>query len=156
MKRVILTALLILALAGTSYAAGTVTVKYGKKTKLTAELIFECTGDAADGTIPDTSSAGKTSLFNEYPYAYRVIIENLSTDTDVTANSDVYIYKTDSAGSKSTTDILGGDGVDQLDADTINDFELSEFTPLHGPVILDVDNQSAVSAGYRVILVLSK
>lgn len=155
MKKIILTAMLVSMIASIAFAAGDCDITFGDRTDYTAEIIWTCTGDASDGTIPDTSTEGKESLFKKYPYAFRVWIENLSTDTDVTDDSDVYLYTTDTSGTKSN-DILNGQGVDQLDADTTNYIRLNQYDELHGRVILDVDNQSAVSAVYRIRLVVSK
>lgn len=134
--------------------AGTVIVSWGRRTEQTAELVFSCTGDASDGSIPDTSSGAYSSIFKKFPFPIRCIIENTTAQTDVADNSDVYIYEgePDNKGA----DILNGQGVDQLDADTRNYIRLNYSDPLMGPVTLDVDNQSEVSAEYTVTLILSK
>lgn len=156
MKKIFLLSLIFAFFAvGQCFAAGSCTISYGDMTKYTAEIIWTCTGDASDGTIPDTSSGSHSSRFREFPYAYRAWVENLSTDTDCTDNSDVYLYTTDSSGTKAN-DILNGQGVDQLDADTVNYIRLNQYDEIHGPVILDVNNQAEVSAVYRVTLVISK
>lgn len=155
MKKFILTFFLIFSVISLCHAAGSCDLSYGQKTEYTAEIIWTCTGDATNGSIPDTTSGSYSSLFKKYPYAFRVWIENLSTDTDVTDNSDVYLYTTDTSKAKSS-DLMNGQGVDQLDADTTNYIRLNNFDPIHGQVILDVNNQSEASAVYRIRLVVSK
>lgn len=151
MRKLLLALTIFLALAGNVLAAGSCEVTVGYVTQKTAEIIWTCTGDAADGSIPNTSAGHISSLFVKFPYTLAVVIENLAADANVTANSDVYLYDKSSGGA----DLLEGYGVDQLDDSTRNYVRLSP-APLPQQVWLGVANQAGASGVYTVKLILSE
>ena len=152
MRKLMYAVLVFFVFTGSCFAAGECVPSYGHKTKHTAELVFTCTGDSVDGSVPNSPARGKASMFRDYPWLVRVIVENLTTQTDVTANSDVYLYNKSASGA----DLLAGDGVDQLDSDTLNYIRLSNYEPMPKQIWLGVSNQSEASGQYTVTLVLSK
>ena len=143
--------LFLLGWAGTCFAAGSCVVTAGNRTDMTAEIIWTCTGDSVDGSIPNTSAGSLSSLFVKYPYALALIIENLAADANVTANSDVYLYDKSANGA----DLLAGSGVDGLDDSTRNYVRLTA-APLPQQVWLGVANQAGASGKYTVILTISR
>lgn len=152
MKKTTILTIIFLAFAVNVYAAGSCTVKRGLQTNYTAEIVWECTGDSADGSIPNTPASSVLSgLLQKFPYTLAVTIENLSTDTSVTDNSDVYLYDKSSGGA----DLFEGDGVDQLDDDTRNFVRLTP-NPLPRNIWLGVSNQATASGEYTVTLVITR
>ena len=112
------------------------------------KVVIRCKGNISNTTfIPKYNGKRADELGL---YLYRVIIENKSTWTTVTDDSDVYVY--DSGG----TDLLSGDGVDQLDDDTRNYIQLSEYEPIIGSLTLDVDNQAEAAGEFEITLILVK
>jgi hypothetical protein len=162
-KRLILAILAVLLVSFNVMAAGTVTVAFEEFPKTNfATLTFTCTGDASDGTIPATSTdncttdagAGQDISSSLYGYYFhRMINYNLTSQTDCTANSDVYIKDNSGDGSY---DLIGGDGVDELDNDTTNGKRLNSYDSIIGPITYSVANQSATSAEWVTIFVLVK
>ena len=129
----------------------TVAPSFGTATTQTMEIIspnmivikFVCVGTAVDyvTTYKDAIQGY---------YIYRIIIESLAASDAVTDNSDVYIY--DEYG----TDLLSGEGVDQLDDSTRNYIELTEYSPIIGNIKITVANQAEAAGVYTVTLVLVK
>ena len=152
MKRILFLVLCFLFLIYTpAWSAGTVTgqddlIQVGPGVY---QIIMQCTGDPSDGSIPDTI-INPPELRKLGLYLYRVIIDNKAVKTSVTDNSDVYIK--DSGGS----DLLSGEGVDQLDDDTRNYIQLMEYEPILGALTLDVNNQATASGEYEITLILVK
>ena len=146
-KLSILIVLAVLLIASNALAAGTVTQATTQIAENMYKVVFTCTGDASDGSIPDTDTTdGRINGF----YSYRVIINNTTAQTDTSDDADVYIK--DAGG----IDLMNGQGVDQLDADTCNYVRLCRHDPISGPLTLDVNNQSQTSAVYTVTLILGK
>ena len=153
MKKLIfcIVAMALLSFASLSFAAGSCVVSMGNITDLTAEVIWTCTGDSGDGTVPNTSAGQYSSWFRKYPYSLSVTIENPAAETNVTANSDIYLYDKSSGGA----DLLEGSGVDQLDDSTRNFIRLTP-NPLTKNVWLGVANQATASGKFYVTLTISK
>lgn len=140
-----------------AFAAGDVNQRIYTDGSDLKRLVFTCTGDAADGTIPNTAITSLRSIRDFY--IRRVIIENLSTETDVTDDSDVYLRLNDVNGDTDTSgaDLLDGNGVDQLDADTSNFIKITDVEAITGRgATLIVSNQSAVSAVFYITIVLAR
>ena len=157
MKKLIL-AVLFLVIPTLVMAAGSVKVRCDRLSEDMVVVTFQCTGDATNGTIPDTALPVNDSYSNRCLehviglYPYRVVISNTSAQTDVTDNSDVYLrYK-----SGSGEDLFNGKGVDQLDKDVTNYIRLTEFDPITAAPYLDVDNNSAVSSQYDIEITFVK
>jgi hypothetical protein len=145
----------ILVLSSLAEAAGTVTQEL-RKVGYRYHLVFNCEGDSSDGSIPDT-----TVLQNHYNkikgrVIYRVLVNNTTSQTDVTADSDVYIrdVSADSTDTDGGNDLLDGQGVDSLDSDTKNRVTPSTYETIDELILLDVDNQSETSAQYTIIVVI--
>jgi hypothetical protein len=151
MKKLALIICLLFASAGVSLADGSCVVSAGYWSDLTAEIVWTCTGDSSNGSIPNTSAGYFSSLFKKYPYTLSLVVESLAADANVTNDSDVYLYDKLSGGA----DILEGDGVDQLDDSTRNFIRLTP-NPVNGQVWLGVANQSGASGVYKVILTVTK
>jgi len=146
-KRMLLTGMILLLMATSSWGAGTVTGQTAITTvgNNVYKIVLSCTGDSGDGTIPDTTLVD----FSKYGlYVYRVIIENLAADANVTADSDVYLKDADG------TDLLGGQGVDQLDDSTRNYITLTDVEPSLGALVFSVANQATVSGVWTVTFIL--
>ncbi len=111
------------------------------------EIVITCTGKVSDGSIEDVT-INPSYLAERGLYLYRVIVENVSTDADVTDNSDVYLYESEDTGK--SNDLLGGLGVNALDDNTRNRIELTEYENITGPLLLDVNSQSCVSGKYTI------
>jgi hypothetical protein len=150
MKKYLIVLIMVL-FAANAFAAGSCTVSKGNQTDETAEIIWECTGDSSNGSIPNTSAGKYSSLFTKYPYTLSITIESLAADANVTDDSDVYFYDKSSSGA----DLLEGDGVDQLDDSTRNFVRLTP-NPLPKQIWLGVANQSGASGIYKVILTITK
>jgi len=159
MKKFFVYLFLALFVAVPAFAAGTVTLSSDKIHKISQDesirvVTFACVGDDSDGSIPDTtiSKANFSGLARPFHgwYLYRAIIHNSTTQTDCDNNSDVYLKDS------GADDYLGGQGVDQLDADTYNKITINTVEAFYDNPILDVDNQSAVEAEYSIKFVLVK
>lgn len=120
MKRLLLTALLVLAFASQVLAAGTFTVTSDELIRSRALnrpimriITTTFVGDVADGSVPDlTLSASTTGLVHGAPagwFGYSVMIDCNHAGTEPSENSELYIL--DAVGG----DMLGGQGVDQVD-----------------------------------------
>jgi hypothetical protein len=151
MKMKLFVVLCVLLSFGSAMAAGSCTVSAGNRTDLTAEIIWACTGDAVDGTVPNTSAGAFSSLFRTFPYTLAITVENLATEANVTDNSDIYLYDKAADGA----DLLESDGVDQLDNATRNFVRLTP-NPLPRQVWLGVANQAVASGKFYVTLTITK
>jgi len=160
MKRTLFIVLFLILIPSFVFAAGTVSQRNSPiKTDFGAtigwELTFTCTGDAANGTIPDGSNSEtkvEPDILAELSgaYLYRVIITNTSAQADVTDDSDVY-FKTEEG-----TDLLNGQGVDRLDKDAENYIRLTNYPVMvgdFGTCYIDVDNNSGASSVYTITLI---
>jgi len=146
MKRIFLIVLAFILLSSPSVWAGSVTgngtlINTGDKQY---KIVLKCTGVISDTII------NPTGMVEAGLYLYRVIVESLAADAAVTNNSDVYIY--DLSG----TDLLSGDGVDQLDDSTRNYIQLSAYEPIIGSIKLSVANQAEAAGIFTVTLILVK
>lgn len=151
MRKLVFAILVVFLMVGQSWAAGSCTVAMGDVTAHTAEIIWTCTGDAADGSIPNSSALQYSSWLAKFPYTLSIVIENLAADANVTNDSDVYLYDKLSGGS----DILEGDGVDQLDDSTRNFIRLTP-NPVGKQVWVGVANQSGASGKYYITLTITE
>lgn len=143
--------LLMLMVATPSYAAEDCTVSVGNWTDLTAEIVWECTCGAADAAINNTSAGKYSSWFKKYPYTLSIVIENLAADTNVTDDSDIYLYDKSSGGA----DLLEGDGVDQLDDSSRNFVRLTP-NPLPQQVWMGMENNAVNSGEFKIVLTIAK
>ena len=159
MKKTFLALLLLLGFFVTDVfaVAGTVTLAqdqlFNANGYTTMRVVsFVCVGDSTDGTIPDTAINADNLVLGNLAgwFLYRMVVENDAGDTGVTDDSDVYIK--DAGGS----DLLNGQGVDQLDDDTRNYIRLCRHDPVSGTLTLDVDNQDVHSGEYTITLILAK
>lgn len=150
MKKIVF-AIILMILPSLAIADGSCVVSLGNKTDMTREIIWTCTGDAVNGSIPNTSAGRFASEFHKYPYTLSIVIENLASDANVTASSDVYLYDKSSGGA----DLLQGDGVDQLDDSTRNFIRLTP-NPIPAQVWLGCANQSGASGKWTATLTITQ
>ena len=134
-------------ITSSALAAGTVTQVLTPISKDMYKLVFTCTGDASDGSIPDTDTTDGR-IYGMY--LYRIVIVNTSSQTDTDDDADVYILDSND------TDLLNAQGVDKLDKDVANYIRINRKDPVLGTLTLDVDNQSQTSAVYTITLILAK
>lgn len=116
-------------------------------------LKFACVADAAAATIPDTNTTAAITAQIKGHYLAKMIIVP-GTGTAPTANCDVYIKD------EFTIDLLGGRGVDELDA--AGNVEVVPVTdalggaqPVIGTLTLDVDNNAVNSATWDIYLIFT-
>lgn len=149
MKRMFLAILLLIFFVPNLWAASVEGEKTVKKINDSMyEINIRCIGNIDDTTF--NPKYGSQYLSELGVYLYRIIIENKSTKGSVTDDSDVYVK--DSGG----TDLLSAEGVDQLDDDTRNYIQLSEYEPIIGKLTLDVDNQAEAAGEFEVTILLVK
>lgn len=151
-KRILLLTIIALLLPAAALAAGTVTVTLAGTRDSHRWVKFTCVGDASNGTIPATTLTTEEMrwLLEDGRYPYRLIVNNDSSWTGVTDNSDVYLK--DAGGH----DFLNGQGVDQLDDDTYNYIRLTQYDPIIEALIFSVANQATASGAYTVVVVFTK
>ncbi|MBW1941124.1 MAG: hypothetical protein JRI28_07150 [Deltaproteobacteria bacterium] len=143
--RIFLITLLLLAFALPVWAASVTGEKRIKRLGPDLyEITLRCLGNI-DDTIINPPGLQDMGL-----YLYRVIIENKSTWGTVTDNSDVYIKDS------MTTDLLNGQGVDQLDDDTRNYIRVNRKDPIISTLIIDVDNQAEADGVYEIKIILAR
>ena len=134
--------------------AGTVVMTKGRSGN-TRTITFTCVGHATGGAIPDTVT---TAPENEFLRGFSLYKAEIYPGTPApTANSDVYL-KT-SGG----VDLLGGNGVDALDAATVSDIPASvdgqsATQPINqgDTLTLSVENQAVNSAQYVIVAFFQK
>jgi hypothetical protein len=116
------------------------------------EIVFVCIGGTGGetGTIPDTTTDATNTSFIVGWYPYRIVIENLAADSSVDNNADVYLK--DAWGN----DVLGGQGVDQLDDNTKNYIRLSQYDAIVGALTLSVANQTQASGKWTITVIFVK
>jgi len=117
----------------------------------TRELTILCTGDASDGTIPDTNLCSLVAADKPLHGWGLCSIETVPGATGPTDNSDVYLKTANG------TDILEGNGENMLD-NAANNIIYPPLIPLivFLTLTLDVDNQSVNSAVYTIIMNLTR
>lgn len=134
-------------------AAGTVTETTLFTGANTATIVFACTGDAIDGSIPDTAMS--VSIINKLKensfYLYKIRVVPGAVGYGPAEDSDLYI--TDADG----TDILGGAGVNNVDNVTTREFfpEVGgsiSVQPVTGALTMGVDNQAEPAALWTITL----
>lgn len=142
-----------------AFAEGTVQQEVISDDPSLKRLVFNCTGDAYDGSIPNTAISPENLELIKGFYIRRVSIENTSSQTDVTDDSDVYFRLNYSDGSYNANgdDYIGGQGVDQLDQDTTNFIRITNVEAITGPgASLVVANQDTASAQWTITFILVK
>jgi hypothetical protein len=154
----ILMVAVIVSSAVVSFAAGTVTATVEKFDINAITVIFTCTGDAVNGTVPDTltnavsingTSTNIDRLIRDF-FLYRVVVTNSTAQTDTDDNCDVYFK--DANG----VDFMNGQGVDQLDHDTTNYLRMNQYDPVVGTMTLSTANQAQASAVWTIKLFFAK
>ena len=142
--------------ASIASAAGTV-VETQSLTGKFYTTTLTCVGDAANGTIPDTTfkSTTKKYIQDNGLVPYRLIIENVAADTNVTNDSDVYLVDSDAAAGAPAA---GSDhfvqlGIDKLDDSTRNVIRLTSQDAMAGDWKLRVINQATNSGQYTVKII---
>jgi hypothetical protein len=154
----ILIVAVIVSSAVVSFAAGTVTATVEKFGVNAITLIFTCTGDSVNGSVPDTltnavsiggTSTNIDSMIRDF-YLYRVVVSNSTAQTDTDDDCDVY-FKDAYA-----IDFMNGQGVDQLDHDTTNYLRMNQYDPVIGTMTLSTANQGQASAVWTIKLFFAK
>lgn len=129
--------------------AGTVAVYSDRMYGEAREIYISCTGDASDGTIPDTD------LCDLDGYTYGPLggwglwaFETIPGTTGPTDDTDMYL-KTENG-----SDLLEAEGVNAIDNATVNLVVLDKIIFIGSTLTLDVNNQAVNSAGYKIKLCL--
>ena len=161
MRAKIITLSLILSLiASLSFADGTVTSSRVQIGRNTALIIFTCTGDASDGSIPATDFDANDMKFlrNGGYYIIDVIAfptpDGTAPDAaDVTIKVKNYTTRTGTIAPAVPRDILGGAGANLIHA--TDEQSIGASMPLYekvlGQLTFAVANQATASADYTVI-----
>ena len=155
MKKLLLIAAIIAALAipGSSWAVGSCTQTATKdKDSSVVSITFACTGDAANGSIPDTDvSAANMALVLDKAALNSVVAYPTSGGTAPDA-ADVQILM-------NSMDLLGGLGTNLIHATATQGLNPSStftgdtwFPIITGTLTLKVSNQATASANYTVKL----
>ena len=158
MKKIIvlITLALVLIIPGMVFAAGSCTQTITEHNSVQMSVTFSCTGDAADGTIPDTDTAttdanGKilNATLTQGWYLHDVKTVPGATAPDA---ADVLIKDTDGL------DLLDGLGTNLIHATNPQSMgdSMPFYPPVTGVLTLDVNNQDTVSATYTVELKFGK
>jgi len=155
MKKLIalFTTLIVLMFTANVMAVGEVEqtiMEVGRGDNKVVSVKFSCTGDASDGSIPDTDIRADILSYISGWFLDIIVVNPGSVAP--TVDSDVYIDDEDEV------DLLNGNGVDLLHntaakACVPNTDGQNKRQPIRGTVTLDVDNQSVNSATYDIILV---
>ena len=129
--------------------AGKVVMTKGRAGR-TRTITFTCIGHATGGAIPATTTTAPENEFLRGFSLYKV--EIIPGTPAPTANSDVYLKNSNEV------DLLGGNGVDALDAATVSDVPASisgqaATQPINqgDTLTLSVENQAVNSAQYKII-----
>ena len=163
MKKIGLATIVLFLIASSCFAAGsfvlttdTIIRNWGTGQVTQRVLTLTFTGDASDGIIPSLtlSSTGwtdgtNTGTFDSNSEAllgwflYQVEIDGNLGGTEPTENSELYIYK-------NSFDLLGGNGVDQVDnsAERIvfcTDGSVSIKAPITDTIVITVTQQSTAT-----------
>ena len=141
MKRILLIAMALCLFAGPA-AAASATVTADQVYGSTRFLKLACVGDPDDLTLYGVSGMVQ-SLVGWWVVS--VEIENTSAQVDTDADADVYLKN--SKG----TDFLGGDGVDELDPDAVNNVVLTTSQPINSDPILVIENQTQATGAYTIV-----
>ena len=117
----------------------------------TRELTIACVGAASGGAIANTDLCAISGLKAKLQGWGLWAVETIPGTPGPTDDSDVYLKTADA------TDMLAGNGVDQLD-NAVNRFIYPPVSPMPiGPTLtLDVDGQSVNSAAYKIKLYLAR
>ena len=155
-KLSLLLSILILLSPVLAFAAGSVVTVLTRETtgqyanEKGIDVIYDCLGDATTGAIADTDISADALKKIQGMYLYRVVIQNKTTQADVTDNSDVY-FKTEMG-----TDLLSGTGVDALDKDVENYVRPTYVEFISGAIgtpYLSVSGNTGAASAYTVTLV---
>ena len=157
MKKLILTCLFVFIASQAMGAAGTITVVSditmrsgeGHIRVIEYALVFgsgaESFDDVALNNITGSASLGvpEPSLAGWYLHK----IESFYIATVVTADCDLYLWSYKADG----LDILGGNGVDKVDADTnFTIYPATSSQPLTGFELIDIDNNAVNNAKHTL------
>lgn len=153
MRKLLTIILAVMLMASTSWAAGSCTQTLSDTANpIMKSLKFVCTGDAADGSIPNTdiNAANMAAIEGFYVYSVSAYPTPGGTPPDA---ADVTILQ-------GTFDILGGKGVSLIHATARYDvFPYSTFMsswrywPITTTLTLAVANQATHSANYTIELI---
>lgn len=155
---------LVLLIPAVSFAAGTVTITRASIVpKFVEQIIFTCTGDASNGSIPNTSITQQDLAKVQGMYLYCVTAYPTSGGTAPDA-ADVFILNQDSEDLLGSADnTTAGNGLNLIHA-TLSRTTLPRlylpavnFYPMaYGLLTLQVSNQGTASANYTVVLTFVK
>jgi hypothetical protein len=177
MKRLLLCVLFAIFIPAHVFAAGSVTQTgltrladtsgWGTPSE-TYTITFTCTGDASDGTIPNTDTNAANTALIKGLYLYQVIAYPTSGGTAPDA-ADVMIYDAngmDLLGSVDggTTPYAGANLIHATLSQTCfpsmylvkTTSHVNYFPIVTGALTLDVDNQGTNSANWTIVLVFVK
>jgi len=146
----------IMLMASNLWAAGSVTQTLSDTANpIMKSLKFACTGDAADGSIPNTNISADIMAAIEGFFVYTISAYPTSGGTAPDA-ADVTILQ-------GTFDILGGKGVNLIHATLRQDvypyslFMTSwRYWPITSTLTLAVANQATHSANYIIELIVGR
>ncbi len=159
LKTLLITVLLILVFATASFgAAGYCTQALTKKVSgdsIVRVLTFSCTANTGDATIPDTTvDSNNLQLLKGWKLCLVNLVGN-HAGTEPKEDCDVYLYQA-AGGVTKAIDLLGGNGVDELD-NTVNKTipplvdSVAACQPILGSTVtLDVDGNDVNSATFTV------
>ena len=159
MKRLLFVLIAIMLMCQQVFAAGTVTITKHNHGENVMTIVFTCTGDSSDGTIPDTSTDSKT--YGTDKVTLTSMIQGWFIDKVQVNPDDV------TAPDAASVDILDADGIDLLDSNGDNLIHASnslatvpatdsqnKLQPITGAITLSVSGQDTVDAVYVVTLTL--
>ncbi len=160
------TMLICLLIAGQAFAAGSVDVNGVKVGRDNIHIVFACTGDASDGSVPDTAIPSTWLEVLRKNNYYLVDVKTLTTaggtdpeTADVQVlESSLAISETVDIAPSTPRDVLLGAGANLIhptEARAIGP-AMPIYEPVSGSLSLRVVGQATASANYTVILVFSK
>jgi hypothetical protein len=143
--------LLMFVVVSNAWAAGSVTQDFESITNTSYYIVFQCTGDSSDGSIPDTESDNDIDGY--------VTLVTVTAESGVTEPDQYFdVYLRDS------------DGVDIMDQE-LEDMDVSSTTgfqtmptinyaswprKVSGPITLSVKHQTAAEAYWEVKVYVEK
>ena len=142
-------AIAFLFMVQNAFAAGSCTQSASQVDDHTRTVTFSCTGDAANGSIPDTPTNTANTTFITGWYFY-----NIEVDPGATAPDAADVLIKNAAG----RDLLDGLGTNRIHATATQSMSDSMpfFEAVEGALTLDVNSQATASALYTVKLIFVK
>ena len=157
MKKILIMVVALIALSFShAMAAGTITGSSEYNGENNMIITYTITFDASaasfndvplDHIIKTRGAAELQTIFGGGWYLHK--IESFYVATVVTADCDLYLWSYKADG----LDILGGNGVDKVDADTnFTIYPATSSQPLTGRELIDIDNNAVNSASHLLRL----